>query len=63
MSDGPLVHRRMQLQNSWNRKAEKRGAALISFFNDIDDEAIPPISPNFRYLEASYELLGSMIFL
>ena len=53
----------MELQNLWSRKAEKWGAAPISFCNDIDDEAIPPISPNFCYLEANYKLLSSTIYL
>jgi hypothetical protein len=52
----------MQLQTLWNMKAAKQGAAQISFINDIDDEAIPPISSNFCYLEAGYKLLSSMIF-
>ena len=55
-SYSPIVHRRMELQNNWSRKAEKWGAAPISFCNDVDDEAIPPISPNFCYLEANYKL-------
>ena len=57
-----IVPRRIELQNIWSGKAEKRGAAPISFCNDIDDEAIPPISPNFCYLEASYKLLSSAFF-
>ena len=48
----------MELQNLWSSKAEKQGAAPISFRNDVDDEAIPPISPNFCYLEANYKLLS-----
>jgi [histone H3]-lysine9 N-trimethyltransferase SUV39H len=48
----------MQLQNLWTGKAEQRGAAPISFCNDIDDEAIPSIGPNFCYLEDSYKLLS-----
>ena len=48
----------MELQDLWTSKAKKWGAASISFCNDIDDEAIPPISPNFCYLEASYKLLS-----
>ena len=55
------MHRRMELQNLWSSKAEKRGAAPISFCNDVDDEAVPPISPNFCYLEANYKLLSSTI--
>ncbi|KAF8811174.1 SET domain-containing protein [Phlegmacium glaucopus] len=47
--------RRMKLQNLWTTKAEKQGAAPISFYNNVDDEAIPPIGPNFCYLEASYK--------
>ena len=46
----------MELQNLWSRKAEKSGAAPISFCNDVDDEAIPPIGFNFCYLEANYKL-------
>ena len=61
MSYGPVVARRMLLQNSWNSKAEQRGAAPISFRNDIDDEAIPSISPSFCYLEADYKLLSLII--
>ena len=61
-SYGPIMHRRMELQNLWSSKAEKRGAAPISFCNDVDDEAVPPISPNFCYLEANYKLLSSTIF-
>jgi len=49
----------MNLQNLWTRKAEKQGAAPISFCNDVDDEVIPSIGPNFCYLEASYKLLSS----
>jgi histone-lysine N-methyltransferase SUV39H len=46
----------MQLQKSWNGKAEQRNAATISFRNDIDDEPIPSISPIFCYLvEADYK--------
>lgn len=63
MSYGPLVHRRMQLQHLWTSKAKQWSAASISFRNDIDDEAIPSISPNFCYLEASYQLLSSTIHL
>ena len=53
----------MELQILWSSEAEKCGAAPISFCNDIDDEAIPPVSPNFCYLEARYKLLSSSIYL
>jgi [histone H3]-lysine9 N-trimethyltransferase SUV39H len=46
----------MNLQLLWSGEAQKRGAAPISFFNEIDDEAIPPMDPNFSYLEANYQL-------
>jgi histone-lysine N-methyltransferase SUV39H len=47
---------RKKLGDAWTKVARERGGARISFFNDVDDEAIPLISDSFRYLECSYLL-------
>lgn len=49
------IDRHLQLGQDWSRIAGKHSAAKISFVNEVDNEAIPPLDPAFRYLECSYE--------
>ncbi|KAJ6543471.1 hypothetical protein B0H10DRAFT_2135171 [Mycena sp. CBHHK59/15] len=53
----PSIHqtRRELIQNEWTMIARKAGAAGLEFFNDVDDEEVPPgIGVLFPYLERSY---------
>ncbi|KAK7018663.1 hypothetical protein VNI00_018349 [Paramarasmius palmivorus] len=53
-SSSRLSMKRGQLQRLWNTQAKNVGAKGIVLVNEIDDEEIPPLDPNFRYLENDY---------
>ncbi|KAG5646881.1 hypothetical protein DXG03_001957 [Asterophora parasitica] len=44
------VLRRRRLERSW----KSPGTAPITIVNDVDDEEVPPLPVNFRYLESNY---------
>jgi histone-lysine N-methyltransferase SUV39H len=45
---------RLKLSNEWTELARATGAAPIHFINNIDDEEIPTIVPDFQYIEKGY---------
>ncbi|KAJ7875422.1 hypothetical protein B0H13DRAFT_1723188 [Mycena leptocephala] len=47
--------RRKLIQNEWNKIAGEAGAAGIEFYNDVDEEEVPPgVGVLFSYVERSY---------
>ncbi|KAF8233816.1 SET domain-containing protein [Tricholoma matsutake] len=50
----PKVSKCEKLQREWNRIAQLDQAASITFTNDVDDEEIPELDPDFQYLETGY---------
>ncbi|KAF9013508.1 hypothetical protein BDQ17DRAFT_1343558 [Cyathus striatus] len=47
-------NRRLIVQNEWNKITRRCSAAPVSFVNDIDNEDLPSLSPNFHYIENQY---------
>lgn len=45
---------REALQRQWNEAARATGAASLAFVNDIDDDEVPTLAKNFKYLENKY---------
>ncbi|KAG5353292.1 hypothetical protein C0989_008510 [Termitomyces sp. Mn162] len=55
----PRIHKKSQdfsrdLEEEWTAVAQRTRAAPIKIMNDVDDEEIPPLPEDFRYLEAEY---------
>lgn len=48
--------RRYKLQQAWTAEARSAGAASVYLVNDIDDEILPDLDPDFRYIEKTYQL-------
>ena len=51
-----FILRRLKIQNEWTQFAAREGAAPIHFINDVDDEPVPKLGREFRYLESKYQL-------
>ncbi|KAJ7939684.1 hypothetical protein B0H13DRAFT_2261010 [Mycena leptocephala] len=53
--------RRKLIQNEWNKIAREAGAAGIEFYNDVDEEEVPPgVGVLFPYVERSYLLVSDL---
>ncbi|KAG6877412.1 hypothetical protein C0992_010018 [Termitomyces sp. T32_za158] len=44
--------RRKELERQWSAVTRRARAAAVRIMNDVDDEAIPPLVEEFRYIEA-----------
>ncbi|KXN89026.1 Histone-lysine N-methyltransferase, H3 lysine-9 specific [Leucoagaricus sp. SymC.cos] len=49
------IRPRIKLSTQWARIAQLAGAAPISFVNEVDNEEIPPLVPDFQYIEKGYK--------
>jgi hypothetical protein len=50
----PEIEARIVLLNEWNAIVSLHKAASLSITNEIDNQAIPSLPPNFEYLERDY---------
>ncbi|KAF9462485.1 hypothetical protein BDZ94DRAFT_1260968 [Collybia nuda] len=48
------LSKRDELQRKWTQAAKRSRAASITIANDIDNELLPPLVPNFEYLESEF---------
>ena len=51
---GFTCYRREKLVREWNEVAQSSDAASITLTNDVDDEEIPFLEPDFKYIETGY---------
>ncbi|RDB30047.1 Histone-lysine N-methyltransferase, H3 lysine-9 specific, partial [Hypsizygus marmoreus] len=50
----PPPRRRRKLQQQWTSIAKACGAAQVTIVNEVDDEEVPDLPPEFKYIESEY---------